>query len=107
MTYTFLTVFHFKDMASKKAFLHFSKSKHGISLTRDYQGCQSINLYDSNLDSLKVIIIQKWDSKKNKKAYLEMRAKEGTHDYFNTLVSTPMELELLTPIAMNDVGSNL
>ena len=93
-----MSIFNFKDSESKQKFLDYAKSENGIKITREYKGCLSINIYNSKNCSNKLIMLQEWDSKKSKKSYLEMREKEGRQDFFETLLSTPVELDIITPI---------
>lgn len=97
-TYQFISIFDFKDSESKQKFLNYAHSENGIKITREYKGCLSINIYTSKNSSNKLIMIQEWDSKQSKKSYLEMREKEGRQDFFETLLSKPVELDLITPI---------
>ncbi len=88
-------------MNQKKKFIDFTNSKRGINVTKNYTGCVSINLYNSKNNQNKLIMIQTWNSMYHKKLYLKMREKEGTHDFFKTLVKTPLELDIITPINLN------
>ena len=97
-SYKFMSIFDFKDSESKQKFLDYAHSENGIKITREYKGCISINIYSSKISHNKLIMIQEWDSKKSKKSYLEMREKEGRQDFFETLLSKPVELDLITPI---------
>lgn len=102
--YTFISIFNFKNQECKNKFLNFAHSKNGLEITRNYKGCISINLYTSKNNINRLVLIQKWNSKYDKKCYLEMREKEGTHEFFNTLVTSPIELDFITPI---DFKANL
>ena len=97
-TYKFMSIFDFKDSESKQKFLNFVDGENGIKITRNYQGCISINIYNSKNNPNQLIMIQEWNSKKSKRSYLEMRQKEGTHQFFETLVNKSVELDLITPI---------
>ena len=98
---TFITTFNFKDNLSKKKFIDFAESENGIIITKNYKGCLYFDLFDSKNDENRIIIIQKWDSMENKKKYLKMRKEEGTYKFFESLVKSPIELDLLTPINLN------
>lgn len=96
--YTFITIFNLKDDVSKQKFLDFCHGKNGIGKTKSYQGCLSLDLYSSKKDKLKYIMIQNWSSVNEKKQYLDMRDKEGTHAFLQTLMATPLNIDLIKSV---------
>ena len=98
---TFMSVFDFNDKECMQKFLDFARSENGIRKTRNYTGCISINAYMSKREPNKLIMIQEWDSKQHKKAYLAMREKEGIYQFFDTLVKTKTVLDVITPMDFN------
>ena len=99
--YKFMSIFNFKDNEAKKKFINFVFGDNGMKITRNYKGCLSINIYSSNKDTNKLVMIEEWNNMKSKKSYLEIRKKEGLYKYFETLLKNPVELELITPIEFN------
>ena len=101
--YAFMSIFDFKDDESKQKFLDAVNSDIGIKKTRQYKGCISINIYNSRNSPNKIIMIQEWESKADKKSYLKMREEEGKLNlaFYESLVKSPLELDLLTPINTN------
>ena len=96
--YKFISIFEFKNNESKQKFINFALSENGLKKTRNFKGCLSINIFSSSINPNKIIMLQKWNSKKSKKLYLEMRKKEGLNKFLEKLVSKPVKLDLINII---------
>ena len=79
MVHTVIAMFTFKEGA-KSEFLDILHSDNGISVTRNWEGCQSIELYESQENPNVVTIWQKWDDKSNHESYVQMRKDSGMFD---------------------------
>ena len=55
-SHTVSAVFTFKDVASKNKFINFCNGDNGLSVTRAWKGCQSIECYECHDSPLKVTI---------------------------------------------------
>ena len=62
-------------MRSKEKFIEFCNGEKGLSVTRAWKGCQSLDCYESHDDSNKIVIWQKWDSKEDQQSYIKHRQK--------------------------------
>ena len=98
--HTYTSVFNFRNQSCREQFLEFARGPDGLSVTSNYPGCLSLTLYQSDTHPNRMVIIQTWDSPNNKKKYLAMRQQQGTYRFLSTLVETPMELDLLTPVQL-------
>lgn len=94
-SYRVCAVFTLKDQTAKDKFVEFANGETGLSVTRSWKGCQSIEMYESRENANKVVIWQRWDSKECQESYVQHRHEDGTFDLLGTLVACPPEI---TPI---------
>tara|TARA_Y100000389_G_scaffold64304_1_gene60339 strand:- start:77 stop:772 length:696 start_codon:yes stop_codon:yes gene_type:complete len=93
--YRVCAVFTLKDQECKKRFIEFANGENGLSVTRAAKGCQSLNMFESREDEMKLIIWQKWDSKEDQEAYIKHRHEDGTFEMIGEIVACPPDI---TPI---------
>ena len=62
MTHTARAVFTFKSAETKAAFINFCSGERGLDITRAWEGCISIECYESADNPLEMTIWQKWES---------------------------------------------
>ena len=93
--YRVCAVFTLKDQECKKRFIEFANGENGLSVTRAAKGCQSLNMFESRDDEMKLIIWQKWDSKEDHEAYIKHRHEDGTFEMIGEIVACPPDI---TPI---------
>ena len=89
MTHTVSAVFTFKDSSSKDKFIDFCNGPKGLSVTRAYKGCQSLDCYEKEDDPNTVVIWQKWESKEDQENYIKFRHDDGSFDFLGELISSP------------------
>ena len=94
-SYRVCAVFTLKDQHSKDRFITFCNGEKGLSVTRAFDGCQSLDMYEGNEDSNKIVIWQRWESKEKQEAYIQHRHEDGSFDFLGELVACPPEI---TPI---------
>jgi quinol monooxygenase YgiN/ketosteroid isomerase-like protein len=97
-SHTVKAVFTFKDSASKDKFIEFCNGDNGLSVTRGWQGCQSIECYQSNENSNQVIIWQKWENQEAHESYVKHRHDDGSFDFLGELIASPPEITPLKPV---------
>ena len=73
-------------------FLEILKSPDGLSKTRQCNGCQSIECYESVLNEKQIVIWQRWESKEKQQAYIKHRHEDGSFDFLGELVACPPEI---------------
>ena len=93
--YRICAVFTLKDQECKKRFIEWGNGENGLSVTRAAKGCQSLNMFESREDEMKLIIWQKWDSKEDQEAYIKHRHEDGTFEMIGEIVACPPDI---TPI---------
>ena len=96
--HTVKAVFSFKDRESKNKFVDFANGEKGLSVTRAFEGCHSIDCYESYDNPLSVTIWQKWASKENHENYVKFRHEDGSFDFLGELISSPPEICALSPL---------
>lgn len=96
--HTVKAVFTFKDQMSKEKFIDFCNGDNGLSITRSWEGCHSIDCYESVDNPMAVIIWQKWDSKENHESYVKHRHEDGSFDFLGELIASPPEIVPLRPV---------
>ena len=64
--------------------------------TRAFKGCRNVNVYRSNDDANKIILIEEWDSKQDYEAYLAWRAEQNPERKTSDLFTTPSAPEYWT-----------
>jgi len=94
-SYRVCAKFTLKDQESKDRFISFANGETGLSVTRGWKGCLSIEMYESREDSNVVVIWQRWDNKESQESYVKHRHEDGTFDLLGELVACPPEI---TPI---------
>ena len=75
-SYRVCAVFTLKDAESKNRFIAFGKGENGLSVTRSWKGCQSIEMYESQENPNKIIIWQMWDSKEDHESDVQLRLED-------------------------------
>ncbi len=96
--HTVKAVFTFKDQESKEKFIDFCNGDNGLSVTRSWEGCQSIDCYESVDNPMAVVIWQKWASKENHESYVKHRHDDGSFDFLGELIASPPEIVPLRPV---------
>ncbi len=91
-SYRVCAVFTMKDQHSKDRFISFCNGENGLSVTRAFDGCQSLEMYDGHEDSKKIVIWQRWESKEKQQAYIQHRHEDGSFDFLGELVASPPEI---------------
>ena len=86
-SHTVSAVFTFKDSGCKDTFINFCNGKNGLSVTRGWEGCQSIECYEREDNPNSIIISQKWASKENHESYVKFRHDEGDFAFLSGLIS--------------------
>ena len=97
-SHTVSAVFTFKDYECKNRFVDFCNGEKGLSVTRNFDGCQSIECYEKQDNANSIIIWQKWDSKEAHEAYVKFRHDDGSFDFLGELISAPPEISALSPV---------
>ena len=100
MSHTVNAVFTFKDNESKNKFIEFCNGEKGLSVTRDWQGCQLIECYESSENSNQITIWQKWASQADHESYVKHRHEDGSFDFLGELIASPPEIISLKPVNM-------
>ena len=94
-SYRVCAVFTLKDQESKNRFIEFVNGENGLIIAKKFDGCISIDMYESREDAMKLIIWQRWESKEKQQAYIKFRHEDGTFDLLKELVASP---PAITPI---------
>lgn len=90
--------FTFKSQELKDKFLEILRGDQGLSVTRAWPGCQFIECYESEENSLQLCIRQKWDKESDHASYMEMRKKTGLFDSVMEMLSSPLEITHLNSL---------
>lgn len=96
--HTACAVFTFKDQESKEKFVEFCNGENGLSVTRGWKGCRSIDCYEAHDNDKKIVIWQKWDSKEDHESYVQHRHEDGSFDFLHSLIASPPEISALRPV---------
>ena len=96
--HTVSAVFTFKDNASKNKFIDFCNGDNGLSVTRGWKGCQSIDCFESHTAPLQMTIWQKWSNPADHESYMKHRHDDGSFDFLKDLVASPPEINPLRPV---------
>jgi len=99
-SYRVCAVFTLKDQQSKNRFIEFCNGDNGLSVTRAAKGCQSLQMFESREDEMKLIIWQKWDSKENQEAYIKHRHEDGTFEMIGEIVACPPDINPIKEMVM-------
>ena len=100
MTHTARAIFTFKSAEKKATFINFCSGERGLCLARDWNGCISIECYESADNPLEMTIWQKWESAANQQAYIAMRKEAGDFDMLADWVVAPPVIGTLHPVDM-------
>ena len=103
-SHTVLAQFTFKDSESKQKFVDFCNGEKGLNVTRSWPGCQSVEFYESEDDSNKIFIWQKWNDRESHESLVKMRREEGSFDMLGEWVESPPDITSLRPL---NFSSNL
>jgi len=87
--HTVSAVFTFKDAQSKNKFKDFCNGPKGLSVTRSYEGCLSLECYEKQDDPNSVVIWQKWQTQQHQEKYIKFRHEDGSFDFLGELISSP------------------
>lgn len=98
MSHTVSAVFTFKNSSSKDMFIDFCNGDNGLSVTRAWDGCKSIDCFESHTNPLQVTIWQKWVSPQAHESYVKHRHDDGSFDFLGELISSPPEINPLRPV---------
>ena len=98
MSYTVKAVFTFKNQDCKERFITFCNGEEGLSVTRGWSGCKSIECYEANDNEMEVIIWQKWENKESHESYVKYRHESGSFDFLSELISSPPVITPLRPM---------
>ncbi len=91
-------VFTFKDGESKNKFLEFCNGENGLSVTRSWQGCLSIECYEARDNPNQVTIWQEWEDSESHESYVKHRHNDGSFEFLHTLIQSPPEITALRPV---------
>lgn len=100
MPYTVSALFTFKDNESKNKFITFCNGDKGLSVTRAFEGCQTLELYESRGNPLQLTIWQQWASQESQEKYIKFRHEDGSFKFLGELVASPPEITPLRPVVM-------
>lgn len=98
MSHTVSAVFTFKNLSAKNQFIDFCNGETGLSVTRAWEGCTSIECYESQVNPLQVTIWQKWSGKEAHESYVKYRHDDGSFNFLGELISNPPEINPLQPV---------
>lgn len=90
--------FTFKSEELKQKFIEILNGKDGLSVTRNWPGCESIECFVSQENSLEFNIRQKWAKESDHASYMEMRKETGLFATLMEMLSTPLEVTHLQPL---------
>ena len=96
--HTASATFTFKNQASKTKFIEFCNGDDGLSVTRAWPGCISIECYEKHDNVLAMIIWQKWDNKESHESYVKYRHDNGSFNFLKELVSCVPDIASLNPV---------
>ena len=96
--HTACAVFTFKNQESKEKFIEFCNGENGLSVTRGWKGCRSIDCYEAHDNDKKIVIWQKWDSKEDHESYVKHRHEDGSFEFLHSLIASPPEISALRPV---------
>jgi quinol monooxygenase YgiN len=88
--------FIFKDRDNKQKFMDILNGPDGIIRTREFEGCESVECFQSQENELEFNIRQKWSSVAEHESYMQMRKESGLFDSVTEMLSSPFEVTHLT-----------
>ena len=89
--HTVCATFKFKE-GMKQKFLEILNSPDGLTVTRYWEGCVSINVLQGSDDQNNLVIWQKWQTRENQESYLEMRKQTGLFNEVMDMLAEPFEV---------------
>lgn len=98
MPHTVKAVFTFKDQDCKEKFIEFCNGDNGLSVTRAWKGCLSLECYETSDNSMQITIWQKWESQESNESYIKHRHEDGSFDFLGELVACPPVISALRPL---------
>ena len=90
--------FTFKSEELKQKFLEILRGEDGLSVTRNWPGCESIECFVSQENSLEFNIRQKWAKESDHASYMVMRKETGLFASVMEMLSSPLEITHLNPL---------
>lgn len=90
--------FTFKTEENKQKFLQILRSEDGLAVTRSWPGCESIDCFVSQENSLEFNIRQKWAKSSDHASYMQMRKETGLFAQVMDMLSSPLEITHLSPL---------
>ena len=99
-SYRVCAKFTLKNQESKNRFIEFGNGETGLSVTRGWKGCQSIEMYESREDPNVIVVWQRWDSKEDHESYVKHRHEDGTFELLGELVACPPEMQPINEMVM-------
>ena len=99
MSHTVCATFKFND-GQKQSFLDILNGPDGLQVTRAWEGCISIDVFESSDNPNVLVIWQKWQSRSNQESYLEMRKSTGLFNEVMGLLSEPFEVLHLDSVSV-------
>lgn len=98
--YRICAVFSLKDNVSKNTFVDWCNGDNGLKITRGWEGCISLKMFEARENPNKVIIWQKWTNKESQEAYIKHRHDDGTFDLLTPLMSAPPDINPIKEMVM-------
>jgi len=90
--HTVSATFTFLNSEKKETFLNILNSMDGLSVTRLWPGCISIECYTVQDNENQVVLWEKWNQRSDHEAYMAMRKESGMFDLLDTLLAKPFEV---------------
>ena len=98
--YRICAVFSLKNQESKDTFINWCNGDNGLHVTRGWNGCKSLKMFESCESPNKIIIWQKWDNKQSQESYIKHRHDDGTFDLLTPLMSAPPDINPIREMVM-------
>ena len=96
--HTVSAVFTFKNNECKEKFVDFCNGDNGLSVTRNWNGCQSIECFETHDNPNRIVIWQKWDNRECHESYVKHRHEDGSFEFLHELIVTAPEINPLRPV---------
>ena len=100
LSYRICAVFSFKDQKSKNTFIDWCNGENGLTVTRNWNGCKSLEMFEARENPNKVVIWQDWESKETQESYIKHRHDDGTFDLLTPLMSSPPDINPIKEMVM-------
>jgi len=98
--YRICAVFSLIDNERKNTFVNWCNGENGLKVTRGWDGCISLKMFEARENPNKVVIWQKWKSKESQEAYIKHRHDDGTFDLLMPLMSAPPDINPIREMVM-------